>query len=645
MPAETIAALEERVNAAGAGGENTAERVKALLELAYALREQEEWDRMLELTSEAIVLAEANGDSDSLARGLSLRAFVHYIRSDYQTALAECGDALRLAAGNIDTEGKARIVLAHVHWSLGNFEEALRQSKRASEMLRQSGDRITEAFCHALRGGVLHGLGDYSEALACHETSYGIFKEQNHAVGVARALSGIGSAWFQLGEREKALECHRQSLELTRDVDNGMGRSRALNDLGEFYESQGELDKAFDCHCEALEIRRCDGYRQAEVTSLMNLGKLHGKRGENDLALENLQQGLRIAEEIGARPKVCQLHQLLSEIYESGGRLQESLFHRKACQKAQRELWAEQSTLRHKALELEAQLESVQKDFEIHVLRNIELKQKNEELARLLEQLQATQAELVSTEKLAALGSLAAALAHEINSPLGVIRSSGDTTVRYIEKILNKGGESSGKFELDRAAFKTLQVNARLILDASKRIGSAVATLKSFAGIDQAEYAKLNLESALEEVLALVEPEFQSRIRILRQFQGVPSIYCFGPELKQVFMNLVRNAAEAIDSGGTIAVSTSLDDQNIRISVTDTGRGIPPDQLRRIFNPGFNQREGRVKAALGLFGCLSIVRKHGGDIQATSTPGEGSTFTVLMPRERAEARFESSYSR
>src|SRR5690606_11729760 len=130
-------------------------------------------------------------DTAAMARALGLRAFVHYIRSDYKTALSECTDALRLAAGNKDAEGKVRLVLAHVHWSLGNFDEALRQAARASEMLRESGDRINEAFCHALRGGLLHGLGEYNEALACYQTAHGIFKEQNYPIGVARALSGL----------------------------------------------------------------------------------------------------------------------------------------------------------------------------------------------------------------------------------------------------------------------------------------------------------------------------------------------------------------------------------------------------------------------------------------------------------------------
>ena len=311
---------------------------------------------------------------------------------------------------------------------------------------------------------------------------------------------------------------------------------------------------------------------------------------------------MAIAEEIGARPKVGDFHQLLSDIYEQSGQLEIALHHYKAYEKIKTELFSDQATLRHKAIELESQLE-------IHRLRNVEL-------AQLLDQLQATQAELLNREKMASLGSLVAAVAHEINSPLGVIQSASDLTLRCADKLattpqtdppLPRYGQSS-----------------RLIADASARISKLVTSLKSFAHLDRAEFGEIDVVQSLEHTLALLEPEFRGRVTVERDYQPVPRLNAYGAELNQVFMNLLRNAAQAIEGSGMVRVNTSADDKVVRIAVSDSGRGIPDNLKDAIFNPGFNKDGSRVRASLSLFGCLSIARKHGGEIEVQSRPGEGS---------------------
>ena len=247
------------------------------------------------------------------------------------------------------------------------------------------------------------------------------------------------------------------------------------------------------------------------------------------MALGYLKRGLQIAEEIGARPKASDFHHVLSEMYETSGNLAEALHHYKAYEKIKAELFSDQAILRNKAIELEAQLE-------IHRLRNVEL-------AQLLDELQATQAELLNREKLASLGSLVAALAHEINSPLGVIQSSSDLTLRCADKL---GGDSNSN-----AAIDVLRTNARLISDASQRIGKLVTSLKGFAHLDRAEFGEVDMVQSLEHTLALLEPEFRGRVTIERDYGPVPRLNAYGAELNQVFMHFLRNAAQAIDGPGS----------------------------------------------------------------------------------------------
>jgi two-component system, NtrC family, sensor kinase len=610
---ETWREFEKRLDEMGP--EPTRERVAALNAFAYSLTGYEQWDRMQTLSVEAAGIAHSIGDNPGEGRALGILAFVQYIRSDFKAALANCMQGLTLASGHPDAEARIRVVLGMVQWTLGNFDEALRHIERSLPVLREEKDNNTEAFAMAAKGGILHSLGQYDLAVACYRDSLELFRDVGFSIGVARALSGLGSAYQALGLLSAALECHKDSLEIAEKAGHSIALSRALTDLGQVYESQDRMEDALACHARALAIREHEQYLQPQTTNLFHIGSIRFKMGDTERALENLQRGLAISEEIGARPKVGDFHQVLSGIYEKAGDLRSALHHYKAYEKIKTDLFSDQATLRHKALELESQLE-------IHRLRNVEL-------AELLEQLQITQAELLNREKMAALGSLVAALAHEINSPLGVIQSSSDLTLRCADKL-------SGTND-PRAAIEALRTNARLIKDASQRIGKLVTSLKSFAQLDRAEFGDFDVLQSLDHILALLEPEFRGRVNVDRDLQPVPIINVYGAELNQVFMNLLRNAAQAIEGEGTIILQTRADEVSIRITVKDSGRGIPAELCDAIFNPSFNREGDRVRASLSLFGCLNIARKHGGDISVNSKIGHGSTFTVILPRSLENA--------
>lgn len=381
-----------------------------------------------------------------------------------------------------------------------------------------------------------------------------------------------------------------------------------------------DLDQALQLHLEALGIRKGDTYRQAEVTSRINLGQVYRRKGLVNEAVEMLTSGLALAEEIGVRPKICQIEQALAELYEQNGDLANALLHLKAHNRVKSELASGHSNLRHKAFELEAQLEFARKDAEIHRLRNVEL-------ARLVEELQLTQARLVASEKMAAVGGLVAGVTHEINSPLGVIRSSSDTTLRCAERIAATAVDSR-----IAPVTEALRASSQLIGEATGRIETLVTRLKSFAGLDRADYSQFDLLRGLDDVIALLDPVLSGRVRVNRAYGELPRIYCYAAEISQVFMHLLRNAAQAIDREGEITIRTDCDTTHIRIAMSDTGRGIPANEVPNLFNPSFNRQEERVKASLSLFSCQSITRQHGGDIEVSSTPGQGSTFTMVLPR-------------
>ena len=129
----------------------------------------------------------------------------------------------------------------------------------------------------------------------------------------------------------------------------------------------------------------------------------------------------------------------------------------------------------------------------------------------------------------------------------------------------------------------------------------------------------------------------------MREYGELPQIFGYPAELNQVFMNLLRNAEEAIAEHGSITISTFASDGSVYIKVADTGRGIPPEQLPKLFHPGFRVDESRVRASMSLFTSLNIVRKHRGEIQVESEVGKGTVFTVrLQGFDPALAQAQSS---
>jgi signal transduction histidine kinase len=237
-------------------------------------------------------------------------------------------------------------------------------------------------------------------------------------------------------------------------------------------------------------------------------------------------------------------------------------------------------------------------------------------------------------EGLASLGKLVAAITHEINSPLGAIQSSANLTMVATKKLMEAH---------DAKAVSALRVNAKIITEAAGRISELITRLKLLAGVDQAPYTRIEITRAVEDVANLVRPEFHDRVSVSIQKEASPTIYAYATELYQVFLNLLRNSVQAIDGTGTVTIRITADEKWFRIAFTDTGRGIDAAVLPALFVPDFRSDSGRVRASLSLFTCMSVVKKHRGDIQVQSEVGRGSTFTVLLPRslEQSDAYLES----
>ena len=213
-----------------------------------------------------------------------------------------------------------------------------------------------------------------------------------------------------------------------------------------------------------------------------------------------------------------------------------------------------------------------------------ELREANEELEAKVDErtreLREKQTQLVQSEKMAALGNLVAGVAHEINTPLGALKSNNDIFFRSISKmkiILSDmiGPEGSPRDPGLAKLFTSIDKLNDVSKTASDRIVKIVNSLRSFARLDQAEMDTVDIHEGLESTLTLVHHELKRRIEVHKEYGDLPKISCYPNQLNQVFMNLLVNASQAIDDKGEIFIKTYVHDQNAVVEIRDTGRGIP----------------------------------------------------------------------
>jgi signal transduction histidine kinase len=244
-------------------------------------------------------------------------------------------------------------------------------------------------------------------------------------------------------------------------------------------------------------------------------------------------------------------------------------------------------------------------------------------------------AQIIQNEKMASLGLLVAGVAHEVNTPLGAIHSNNDTISRAIDKIKGLLEESGSLDTPDKRRNVTelvgiVQEVCRNTSTATERLMNIVSSLKNFARLDEAELKEADIHEGLESTLTMVQHQFKNRIKVEKQYGKIPRVRCHPNRLNQVFMNLLVNAAQAIPGQGTIRIETSAKGNVVRIAFSDTGTGIPEENLPKIFDPGFTTKGVGVGTGLGLGICYQIIQEHGGTIHVESGDG-GTTFTIELP--------------
>jgi two-component system NtrC family sensor kinase len=239
------------------------------------------------------------------------------------------------------------------------------------------------------------------------------------------------------------------------------------------------------------------------------------------------------------------------------------------------------------------------------------------------EKSQDLQSQLVHASKLASIGELATGVAHEINNPLAIITS----TSGVIQDMLDP------EFELNASPENILK-EVKIIESAAFRASKITRQLLDFGHEYQPSLSMCDVHAILDEVInGLKAREFKVEdIEIRRQYEpNLPKVLLDSDQIRQVFLNIINNAGDAISGPGVITISTTKKDGEILVTIKDTGKGMTSEQMGKIFDPFYTTKEVGKGTGLGLSVSLSIVESMGGSITAQSLPGEGSSFAVSLP--------------
>jgi signal transduction histidine kinase len=297
---------------------------------------------------------------------------------------------------------------------------------------------------------------------------------------------------------------------------------------------------------------------------------------------------------------------------------------------------------------LEDQKEKLMQQKEELQVQKEELQHQKEELQVTLENLKTTQSQLVQSEKMASIGQLVAGIAHEINNPVTFISAGVDSlntnleevrqvldiyhriTLDNVEEKLREIEKLKEKVEYNEA-IREINKLIDSVRTGTQRTTEIVKGLRTFSRLDEDVLKIADIHEGLDSTLILLRNKYKQRIEIIKNYGEIPEIECYPGQLNQVLMNILSNAIDAIEDKGTIRISSSKSNGSIRVTIKDSGKGIPENIQSKIFEPFFTTKEVGQGTGLGLSICQGIIEKHHGRIEVKSQVGKGSEFEIVVP--------------
>lgn len=604
-------------------------------------------------------LAIAQNRSDDLGRfqarlniGLSL-----YYQGQYKSALREYESALALAElqENRHMTAAVRNNIGALFFVWGEHDDALEHYLEALTILMEIGDAAGIARAYNNIAGVHQTAGRYESASDYYQLALDRYRELGNKTFAASTLNNIGLVQFEQGDTDAAMAAFAEALDMEREVGDRFGEARSLHNMGMVRASQERLDDANRLYASALAIRRAIPDRQGESATLQSMGGALVQAGEVERGIRLLEAALKISQDLEVQEMIRDCLLDLSEAYEIAGRFDKALEYAKKHKEAHDRLFDEKRARQMAAAEARFELDL--KDQEIAGLHReaeheqfrrkimlasaglfliiiallwnryrfqkrgkLEIQSKNEALSQAHSKLeQAARVELAHVSRVATLGELAAAFAHELNQPLTAIKANARAALNLLAL------KDRDQDEVDDA-LQDIRVDA-------ERAREIILRLREMMRKGDERREACDINSIVRKGLAFIEPSVREQgvsIR-LELAEGLGPVCCDRIQLQQVLLNLIQNSLAAMgeEQGEILVQSGESKDGKIMVRVRDNGPVLPAEIMADMFNPFFTTKYDGL--GMGLPICRTIVEAHGGELNARRNEDRGLTMEFKLP--------------
>jgi signal transduction histidine kinase len=583
----------------------------------------------------------------------------HYFMANYHDALRHYEEALVLAEDLDDKVwiGNALNNIGVLYFMWGEHDWALEYYLRALSLRLETEDSSGAASCFNNIAGVHHTAERYDSALEYYQQALELYRETGHRTYEASTLNNIGLVLYDQGIFDEAMAYLQSALTLEKDIEDRLGEALSLNNMGMVRSMQGRLDEAEGLFREALAIRRQIDDRQGESVSLQLLGTTLVESGDPDGGIPLLEEALALARELEVQELIRDDLLALAEAWEAAGQPHRALDYFRLYKEAHDRIFDEERGRQVAAAEARFEVDLKDKEiaglhreaeFETFRLRimllgaglsaiimvlfwnryriqkraHLEIRTKNEALGAAHAELEkAAREELAHVERVATMGELTAAFAHELHQPLTAIKANARAARNFLAQPA--GQDEAGEALVD-------------ISDDAERAREIIHRLREMMrkGEERREVRAPN--SVVRSAIKFIESAArQQEVDIrLELAEDLPPVSCDHIQLQQVVMNLVQNGLAAMETGGDeIVIRTAADDsESVVVQVRDAGPEVSRDVMADMFDPFFTTKQGGL--GMGLPICRSIIEAHKGSLTAARNEDGGLTMTVRIPAHR-----------
>jgi signal transduction histidine kinase len=616
--------------------------------------------------------------SNEIAEGLN------YYADAYDSALLFTDSALQVSHRLHYSYGEARAkcIKGEISISKSNFVKALDYIRQSRFLFDSLANKRGIADCILQTGIIYYTQKDYAAAISHFsqaDNAYTELKDLKHVstTRYLKALCLLGSENYS--EAEQLL---KETEKMKSDLGDEKGRYECHWGLADLYLRSKQFEKSKQYYKECLRYFLTKENKSGIAVMQCGIGEVYLSLNKSDSAAKYFLLALAGAKSVHYTDVMVKSTQALTSLYARKGDFEKAYAYQSEYYSIRDSLYSDETA--QKIANMEAEFNISQAQSEIDFLKqlrskdtirfyllvviivflavavrlafqryrfkqktNKQLQEVNDDLQSALQNLKDTQKKLVQSEKLASLGQLTAGVAHEINNPINFVSASINPLKRNfddVRKLLESYNHllsESNKKNSAELLKKDFDVEQNLlesdnllqgIEEGSRRTAEIVKGLRNFSRLDAEEMKKVNIHEGIESTLPLLQSKLsQQNIEVIKSFGNIPRIDGYPGQLNQVFMNVLTNAIDAIGTKGKIFITTSKENNFVKISVRDTGTGMSEEVKQKIFDPFFTTKEVGKGTGLGLSISYGIIEKHNGRIEVKSEVGKGTEFIILLP--------------